>query len=176
MNPAEPNRPLTTSRAALISEGSDREFREMVRELVAFSGRLQEIREAIARAMRVTPPQYNILMTLSPLDEPVTVGDLAERLRVSVPFIVTETRRMEALGLIEKRADPVDRRRVKLVLTDKAAAAIRDIAPVQVKVNDVLFQTLGARDLKTLARLTRDLLGSCDAALERAKAGAPDER
>lgn len=162
-------RPLTTSRPALLLENSDRAFREMVDELVAFSSRLQEIRGAVARAMHLTPPQYNILMSLAQIDEAVTVGDLAERLRVSVPFIVTETRRLEALGLLEKRADLEDRRRVHLVLTDKASAALREVAPLQVRVNDVLFETLGAREMQSLKRLTRGLLGSCEAALQLAQ-------
>ncbi len=162
---ARQRRPLTTSRPALLLENSDRAFREMVGELVAFSSRLQEIRAAVARAMHLTPPQYNILMSLAQIDEAVTVGDLAERLRVSVPFIVTETRRLEALGLLEKRADLEDRRRVNLVLTDKASAALREVAPLQVRVNDVLFETLGAREMQSLKRLTRGLLGSCEAAL-----------
>lgn len=162
-------RPLTTSRPALLLDNSDRDFREMVRDLVAFSERLQEIRVAIARAMQLTPPQYNILMSLAQIDEAVTVGDLAERLRVSVPFIVTETRRLEALGLLEKRADLEDRRRVHLVLTDRASAALREVAPLQVRVNDVLFETLRAREMQSLKRLTRGLLGSCEAALQLAQ-------
>jgi MarR family transcriptional regulator, organic hydroperoxide resistance regulator len=161
--------PLTTSRTALLVEGNDRPFRELVRDLVDFSARLQEIREAIARGMGVTSPQYNVLMTLSQFGDDVTVGDLAARLRVSVPFVVTETRRLEALGLLEKRPDAVDRRRVMLLLTAKARAALRDIAPLQVSVNDVLFSTLSARDFSTLARLTKGLLSSCDGAEARAR-------
>lgn len=169
-NQAAPARtaPLTTSRAALLVGGSDRPFRDMVRDLVDFSARLQQIREGIARGMGLTPPQYNMLMTLSQLGDDVTVGDLAERLRVSVPFVVTETRRLVVLGLLEKRPDAVDRRRVMLVLTAKAWAALDDIAPLQVSVNDTLFGTLAAGDLETLTRLTRGLLSSCDAALATA--------
>ncbi|QIB35571.1 MarR family winged helix-turn-helix transcriptional regulator [Ancylobacter pratisalsi] len=169
-------RPLTTSRPALLSEGSDYVFREMIRELVDFAGRLQEIREAIARAMGLTPPQYNILMTLSQMGGDVTVTDLADRLRVSVPFIVTETRRLDTLGLLEKRGDPVDRRRVNLVLTQQALTALNDIAPLQVRVNDILFQTLGGRDLKSISRVTHGLLGSCDDALNEALAGGQPGR
>jgi len=161
--------PLTTSRTALLVEGNDRSFRELVRDLVDFSARLQEIREAIARGMGVTSPQYNVLMTLSQFGDDVTVGDLAERLRVSAPFVVTETRRLEALGLLEKRPDATDRRRVMLLLTAKARTALRDIAPLQVSVNDVLFSTLNARDFSTLARLTKGLLSSCDGAEARAR-------
>lgn len=169
-------RPLTTSRPALLNDGSDGAFREMVSDLVAFSGRLQEIREVIARAIGITPPQYTIVMTLSKLGSDLTVTDLADHLRVSVPFIVTETRRLEDLGLLEKRGDPVDRRRVRLVLTEQAMTVLADIAPLQVRVNDTLYRTLGARDLKTVGRVARDLLGSCDAALEQARAGQPPQR
>jgi DNA-binding MarR family transcriptional regulator len=161
--------PLTTSRAALLVDGSDRPFRELVRDLVDFSARLQQIREGIARGMGLTPPQYNVLMTLAYLGGDVTVGDLAERLRVSVPFVVSETRRLVALGLLEKRPDAVDRRRVMLVLTAKARAALKDIAPLQVSVNDVLFSTLVAGDLETLTGLTRGLLSSCEDALAMAR-------
>ncbi|MBS7539170.1 winged helix-turn-helix transcriptional regulator [Ancylobacter lacus] len=165
---------MTTSRPELLPDGSDLRFRELVRDLVDFSARLQEIREGIARAMGVTPPQYNILMTLSQLGADVTVadvtvGDLAERLRVSVPFVVTETRRLVALGLLEKRPDKVDRRRVMLLLTARARALLHDIAPLQVSVNDVLFSSLGPHDLGELTRLTRGLLASCAGALAKTR-------
>ncbi len=161
--------PLTISRPELLVEGSDLRFRELVRDLVDFSARLQEIREGIARAMGVTPPQYNMLMMLSQLGAEVTVGDLAERLRVSVPFVVTETRRLEALGLLEKRPDEVDRRRVRLLLTPQGRALLHEIAPLQVSVNDVLFSSLGPHDLGELTRLTRGLLASCAGALAKTR-------
>ncbi|MFT0862447.1 MarR family winged helix-turn-helix transcriptional regulator [Ancylobacter sp. G4_0304] len=167
--PTGQHRPLTTSRPALLQDNGDNEFRQMVSELVDFSGRLQEIRAAVARAMHLTPPQYNIIMSLAQADDQMTVSDLAERLRVSVPFIVTETRRLEEVGMLEKRADLADRRRVNLYLTEKAWEALRDVASVQVCVNDVLFETLGVREMRLLTRLIRGLLDSCDIALERAQ-------
>lgn len=165
--------PLTTSREALLSGGRDHGFRDLVTDLIDFAARLQSIREALARRMGVTPPQYNILMTLAhyPSEGKMTVTDLAGRLRVSVPFIVTETRRLGEVGLLSRAPDPNDRRRVYLELTAEGRAIIVALAPLQRRVNDELFSSLTRKDLKTLRDITSGLLASCDAAFSEAENG-----
>jgi DNA-binding MarR family transcriptional regulator len=166
--------PLTTSREALLVNGSDDGFRALVDSLVAFAGKLQLIRETIARQMDLTPPQYNILMALAHLGRPgMTISEMAQQLRVSVPFIVTETRRLDDKGLLRKQSDEEDRRRVNLVLTEKGLAALEAISPLQRDVNDVLFSSLDQGDFEALGKLTRGLLGSCESGLATARAPRP---
>lgn len=166
--------PLTTSREALLVNGSDDKFRALVDSLVAFAGKLQQIREAIARRMDLTPPQYNILMVLAHIGRPgMTISEMAQQLRVSVPFIVTETRRLDDAGLLRKQSDEEDRRRVNLVLTEKGMAALVAISPLQCDVNDVLFSSLDQRDFEALGKLTQGLLGSCESGLATARAPRP---
>ncbi len=166
--------PLTTSREALLVNGSDDKFRAVVDDLVAFAGKLQQIREAIARHMNLTPPQYNILMALAHAGRPgMTVSEMAQQLRVSAPFIVTETRRLDDAGLLRKQADEEDRRRVNLILTDKGMAALVAISPLQRDVNDVLFSSLDQRDFEALGKLAKGLLGSCESGLTTARAPRP---
>jgi DNA-binding MarR family transcriptional regulator len=161
--------PLTASREELLIDGRDDRLRALLGHLVSFAGELQEIRATIARRMGVTPPQYNILMSLVQAGgEQVTVRRLAERLHVSVPFIVTETGRLEEAGLLHKRADQEDRRRVFLELSEEGLNAVSAIAPVQKGVNDVLFGSLSRADFEALERLTRGLLDSCPQALAQA--------
>lgn len=167
--------PLTTSREALLVNGSDDKFRGLVDSLVAFAGKLQQIREAIARRMDLTPPQYNILMVLAHMGRPgMTITEMAQQLRVSVPFVVTETRRLDDAGLLTKRTDEEDRRRINLVPTEKGKAALEAISPLQRDVNDVLFSSLNQRDFEVLGRLTEGLLESCEPGLATAR--APSER
>ena len=163
--------PNTVSRAALLVEGSDEAFRAMVDDLTHFASRLQQIREALARQMGVTAPQYAVLMALArrPPNTPVGVKDLASRLRVSVPFIVTETKKLEALGFVSKKPVADDKRKIDIVLTDKGSLAIEAIGDRQRAVNDVLFASLNVTKFSALRTIASELLNSCDRAFELAE-------
>jgi DNA-binding MarR family transcriptional regulator len=167
--------PRTVSKEALLVDGDDAAFRRTVDNLVDFAARLQQIREAIARQMQVSPPQYRILMALAhnTTGEPLSIGDLADRLGVSVPFAVNETRALAKAGLIEKRSATVDRRKVDLVLSAEGMAAVVKAGPAQRDVNDMLFGTLDKRKFEALGKLVKNMLESSDAALALAKLGAP---
>lgn len=163
--------PLTTSLAPLLVDGSDDDFRDVVDNLVAFAGQLQQIREALSRQMQLTPPQYNILMTLAHIREVnVTASAMAEKLRVTLSFVVTETRRLDEMGLLKKEVDENDRRRVHLKLTDKGRAALSSIAPLQLKVNNILFASLDRKRFDLLGQITTGLLASCADGLATARA------
>lgn len=167
--------PLTTSRTLLLEDGSDNKFRLMVDNLVAFAAQLQQFRQAIARRMGLSPPQYNILMILAHnggTDTPI--GYVAKRLRVSVPFVVKETQRLHKMGFLEKQVDKKDRRRLTLILTLSGRSAVEKIAPFQRDVNDALFATLDRNGFNDLIRLTNGLLGSCQDA--RARISVPPIR
>src|SRR5437879_644243 len=49
----------------------------------------------------------------------LTPGELAERLQVSKPTVVKSANRMETAGLLTKRPDTVDRRLVRVYLTER---------------------------------------------------------
>lgn len=154
--------PKTVSRAALLVNGSDEAFRALVDDLAHFASRLQQIRDALARRIEVTTPQYSILMTIARMPAGASVGikDLAERLRVSVPFAVNETKKLERLGFVAKLPVADDRRKVDIVLTDQGRGALQTISPLQREVNDALFGSLDEASFGALSNLTRELLAS----------------
>lgn len=160
--------PRTVSRSALLVDGSDTAFRGLVDDLAHFASRLQQIRDGLARRMGVTTPQYSILMALArkPAESAIGIKDLAERLRVSVPFAVNETKKLERLGLVAKLPVADDKRKVDIVLTDRGRAALKAVSPTQTDVNDVLFSSLDETSFATLSGLTRDLLTSANQALD----------
>jgi DNA-binding MarR family transcriptional regulator len=162
--------PLTVSRAALLQGGSDDAFREVIQDLVDYSFRLAQIRETLARQVGLTPPQYRLLMELAHWSQSKpTVGEIAEALNVSLPFITTETRRLAAAGLVRKIGNAEDRRRVDLSLTDKGSAVIETLAPMQRAVNDTLFKEFSGADMKALGRFARALLDASQEGLALAK-------
>ncbi|MEX2195381.1 MAG: MarR family transcriptional regulator [Thermoleophilaceae bacterium] len=50
------------------------------------------------------------------------VGAIAERLGIEAPTVVRTVQRMEASGLVRRVRDPHDRRRARVVLTDRGRA------------------------------------------------------
>ena len=162
--------PLTVSRPALLQGGRDDAFRDVIQDLVDFSSRLAQIRETLARQVGLSPPQYRLLMELAHWSQTKpTVGEIAEALNVSLPFITTETRRLASAGLVRKIGNAKDRRRVDLSLTEKGKAVIETLAPMQRAVNDTLFKEFSGADMKALGRFARALLDASQEGLAQAK-------
>lgn len=74
------------------------------------------------RALGVHPGQ-NFLLDALRDEEALTTGELARRMHVEVPTATVMTQRMEAAGLVTRRPDPTDGRRVRVALTAKGRAA-----------------------------------------------------
>jgi len=72
-----------------------------------------------ARVLGVTRPQWQVLFALSRL-EGTNQGALADHLEVEAITLGRMVDRLQDAGLVERRADPADRRAWRLYLTDKA--------------------------------------------------------
>jgi MarR family transcriptional regulator, organic hydroperoxide resistance regulator len=155
--------PLTVSRPALLVDGSDAEFRGFIHDLIAYGHRLDSVREAFAAIAAVSPAQYEILMLVSRA-EGLSVGEVAARLHRSGAFITIEANKLAERGILEKVADPADGRRVLLRNTRKSREVLERLAPYQVRINDILFEQLGAKRFRELRALLRELVASGDRA------------
>jgi MarR family transcriptional regulator, organic hydroperoxide resistance regulator len=155
----KPDLPPTVSRATLLVNGRDEVFRALITDLLAFGDALRDAREEIAAALGVSAPQYAILMAIarSPAHGGPGVSEVGATLRVSVPFIVGQTRALVAAGFLRKKADPADRRRVRLVLTPSCRTALTRLASFQRRVNDALFAGIGATEFRALQKTLRKL-------------------
>lgn len=159
--------PLTVSREELLRDGSDGEFREMLHGLLAFCSRLESVRGGLARAVGLTPIQYTILISVAHLETAggVNVNQLATHLQLSGAFITIETGKLLSLGLLTKEPDRADRRRVSLKTTEKGRQLLESLAPMQVAVNDVLFEFLDAAGFRRLRGMVEEMTACGDRAL-----------
>src|SRR3954468_14220774 len=120
--------PLTVSRPALLVAGADAEFRDLIHDLIAYGHRLDACRDAFAAIAGISGVQYEILMLVSRA-EGLSVGEVAARLHRSGAFITIEANKLAAGGILEKRSDPADGRRVLLKSTARAQALLQRMAP-----------------------------------------------
>jgi len=97
----------------------------------------------------VTRAQWQALGNLRRLG-PMTQAALAEVMEVETATIARLTDRLEAAGLIERKAEAHDRR-VKLVtMTDKAAALMDEMGVIGQKLRDDMLVDLSPSELEAL--------------------------
>jgi DNA-binding MarR family transcriptional regulator len=156
--------PLTVSRPALLVKGADAEFRSLIHDLIAYGHKLDACRDAFAAIVGISGVQYEILMLVSRADG-LSVGEVAGRLHRSGAFITIEANKLAERGILAKAADPADGRKVRLRTTPRGTALLERLAPHQVRINDVLFESLDAARFRELRKLARDLVASGDRAV-----------
>jgi MarR family transcriptional regulator, organic hydroperoxide resistance regulator len=156
--------PPTVSRAALLVDGSDAEFRGLIHDLIAYGHRLDAIRDTFAVIAGISGVQYEILMLVS-RSAGLSVGEVAVRLHRSGAFITIEANKLVLRGILQKGSDPGDGRKVILKVNENSIELLAHLAPYQRRINDMLFERLDARRFRQLRTLARDLVTSGDRAL-----------
>jgi DNA-binding MarR family transcriptional regulator len=157
--PALEKGPLTVSRPALLAGHSDRHFRRMIHALVGYANCVLGVRDCFAALLGITGAQYEILMVVYRLRgaKPCSVSEVAVEIHRTIAFVTNETKKLAARGLIAKRGDPRDGRRINLTVTTSCVVALKGLAPVQRTLNDALFQDLNAREFLGLCQLYEKL-------------------
>ncbi len=168
--------PLTASRAALLVEGSDQEFRELVHDMLAFAAALQDVRNRLGQLIGLSGTQYTILTAIARLAQnapELGVNQLAEHLHLSGAFVTIEVNKLVSAGLVTKAVNPEDRRRVVLRVTSEAERRLHLMARVQCPANDMLFEPLSAKDFGQLRAITAKLASTGERTLRLIEALAP---
>lgn len=119
-----------------------------------------------ARDIGVTRPQWQVLTVLR-RDEGVNQGRLAELLEVEPISICRMVDRLQEAGLVERRADPADRRSWRLYLTEEAKRLIAELRPMAEAIVEEMFEGLGEHERErfreTLERVRLNLSGRAPA-------------
>lgn len=160
-------RPLTVSRTALLADGDDSAFRHLVHDLLAFSARLEAVRDRFGSYLGLTGIQYTILVSVRHLqgEDGVGIKAIADHLGLSGAFVTIETGKLIRQGLLTKRPNPADRRRVLLQVSLQGDGQLAALAPMQREINDTIFAALDAEGFARLAHQAADLRKGADRAL-----------
>ena len=100
----------------------------------------------------LTLPQFDVLANLG-MTEGITQQELADKLLVTKGNVVGLLDRMESAGLVERRADPNDRRANRVFMTHRGAEALREAFPAHLAVIRRAMARLSAADHQALSRL-----------------------
>jgi len=124
--------------------------------LYGAANRMTRLYRPLLDALGLTYPQYLAMLVLWERS-PRTVGALGDALDLDSSTLTPLLKRLEAGGLVERRRDPDDERRVIVALTDKGQALRDQAVAIPEKLFCALDMPLEAvaalrERLKTLAR------------------------
>lgn len=126
--------------------------------------------DARTRTIGVTRPQWRVLLVIARLDRP-SQSEVAELLDVERITLCRMVDRLAEIGLVERRADPADRRVWRLHLTDKALPLIDRLSEIGEELESELLSVLTLEERNTLTDLlTRLRAGMASRDEERAAA------
>ena len=131
-----------------------------VRLLKAHGLLLRELRRRVPPAL--TLPQFDVLAQLHRRPEGMTPGQLTRELLVTAGNVTGIVARLAALGLVERRPVPQDRRAVRLRLTGRGRRLMGRAIPRHRRDVGALLGRVAAPRLESL----RDLLGELSRSLE----------
>lgn len=115
--------------------------------------------DAQARSIGVSRAQWQVLIALA-RSEGINQAGLAERLDVETITVGRMVDRLEEAGLVERRADPADRRAWRLFLTPRAHPILVELQAVAVGVRAEMLAGLSAAEEAALQGLLQRLRGN----------------
>ena len=105
----------------------------------------------------LTMPEAEILWFIGP-EGSVTMKAIAEHLKITPPSVTSMVRALEEKDIVERRADPADRRTVSIVLSKKAKALYSAIKKKKDGVLKKMLSRLSEKEKKELERLISILI------------------
>jgi DNA-binding MarR family transcriptional regulator len=110
----------------------------------------------------LTFAQSRVLRILARQGEPLRMGDLAARFEVAPRSATSMVDSLEALGLVERRADPTDRRSVLVGLTPDGLALMDRVSELRRASAQALFGRLSPLQQEHLLAMLTVLNGPAD--------------
>jgi DNA-binding MarR family transcriptional regulator len=105
---------------------------------------------------QLSPAARQALAVLDGAGEPLSPTEIARRLIVTTASVTSLLDTLERRGLVERRADPADRRRLLVAITPPAQALVRQYVPEVVALQDAVMDGISEEDRQQLiAVLTR---------------------
>src|SRR5580658_4896906 len=123
----------TVSKPQLLVDGVDTEFRSFIHDFLAFSALVSDIRAGFGAYLGLTGIGYTTLISISHLQGATGIGvnAIAEHLHLSGAFITTEVAKLVKAGLVRKRVNATDKRRVLLTVTAAGRRLLNKLVEVQ---------------------------------------------
>jgi len=152
--------PSTITRPELLINDSDRTFRQLMHDLTALCGRIDQVRTKFAKSLGISGPQYNVFLFVAQNQgaEGITVSKVADGLLVTGAYVTKEVNQLIVHGFVTKSPNPDDGRSVLLQVSPRGMESLAELAPALQNVHDQIFKSLDQECFLTVSKIVHQLL------------------
>lgn len=127
-----------------------------LRQLIRCTQAFERFSGAHVKTMGLTESQFDVIATLGNT-QGMTCKELGERTLITKGTLTGVLDRMEARGLVSRKADAADARRTHIALTAKGTALFDDAFPAHMRHLQRVFDRIPAGELVQLHNHLSDL-------------------
>jgi DNA-binding MarR family transcriptional regulator len=129
--------------------------------LAAVRRRIRQVVHATARAHRLAPQQFWMLLGIDE-EGPISLGGLAARIRMDPPTASRVVASLTRRRLVRMAEDPADRRRLLIETTEEGAELAARLRPLAREVRDALVAGFSPAELAGLRTSLGRILTNLD--------------
>lgn len=111
---------------------------------------------AIAKERGVSLVEWRVLSFLS--DGPSTIGEIADVTLLQQPTLTKVVDRMQRDGLVDRRPEPTDGRRVRVSVTERGRALVADLIPLARRHEALVLDGYSPDEARALKTTLKDLI------------------
>ena len=133
------------------AENGPRHHEQLFWSIRGINSLLGVIYDTWANRFGVTTPQLVIVFALRDFDHQgkgLPVKEVAKILKVDPTFVTTQSKLLEAKGLVSRNTYSEDARVVRLLLTDKSLKQLAALSIRQKKINDYIFSEFSEQGMQ----------------------------
>ncbi|MFZ0185236.1 MAG: MarR family transcriptional regulator [Nitrosotalea sp.] len=127
----------------------------------------------IKKQLGLTPAHWKVILALN-ITDGLTQKELADKIYVDGSTLVPVIDKMEKNGLVERRADPKDRRMNRVFLTKKSESTVDSIILIVLQLRKMLFRGISADQLDSTKKILATMIQNSDAMINELKSSGQD--
>ena len=143
---------------------------ESVVTLIALAAKSQERLAEIEmrKQLGLTPAQWKVILVLNIMDG-LTQKEIAEKINIDGSTLVPVIDKMEQAGLVERRADPKDRRNNRIYLTKKSESTVDSIIAIILQLRKIIYHGISEDEINATKNVLKLLIKNSDGASSQIK-------
>ena len=125
------------------------------------------------KQLGLTPAHWKVILALN-VSDGLTQKELADKIYVDASTLVPVIDKMEQNGLVERRADPKDRRINRIFLTPKSESTVDSIILIVLQLRKMIYNGISEDEINSARKILETVIKNSDTVISQFKSSERD--